>query len=78
MDAPSNQGRDPAKVLARHEKEKKDKHLEPCLRRRRHFTPLVFLVNGLPGVEAKEAMNHVAALLSEKWGRHYSKVCGCV
>ena len=46
-DAPTYRNRDPAKVLAAHEKEMKDKYLEDCLARRRHFTPLVFSVDGL-------------------------------
>ena len=40
-DAPMYRNRDPIKVLAAHEKEKKDKYLEDCLARRRHFTPIV-------------------------------------
>ena len=54
-DAPMYRNRDPIKVLAAHEKEKKDKYLEDCLARRRHFTPLVFSIDGLRGVEATAA-----------------------
>ena len=77
-DAPSNRGQDPEKVLLRHEKEKKKKYLEPCLARRRHFTPLVFSVDGMRGQEATAASKRLAALLSVKWKRTYSEVCGFV
>jgi hypothetical protein len=77
-DAPSYRNRDPVKVLAVQEKEKKDKYLENCLARRRHFTPLVFSVDGLRGVEATAASNRLAAMLSAKWHRSYSEVCGYV
>jgi hypothetical protein len=77
-DAPTYRSRDPAKVLAAHEKEKKDKYLADCLARRRHFTPLVFSVDGLRGVEATAAGNRLAVMLSAKWNRPYSDVCGYV
>jgi len=77
-DAPTYRSRDPAKVLAAHEKEKKDKYLADCLARRRHFTPLVFSVDGLRGVEATAAGNRLAVMLSAKWNRSYSDVCGYV
>ena len=66
-DAPSYRNRDPAKVLAAHKKEKMDKYLEDCLACRRHFTPLVFSVDGLLGVEATAALNRLAVTLSAKW-----------
>ena len=77
-DAPTYRSRDPAKVLASHEKQKKGKYLGACLKRRRHFTPLVFLVNGLMGAGATAACKRLASLLSSKWGRTYSEVCGFV
>jgi hypothetical protein len=77
-DAPSARGLDPAKILKRHEKEKRDKYLEPCLARRRHFTPLVFSVDGLRGTEAQAASKRLASRLSTKWKRTYSEVCGFV
>ena len=52
-DAPSNRTRDPYKVLAYHKKMKKEKYSELCLARCRHFTPLVFSVDGLQGTETK-------------------------
>jgi len=77
-DAPSNRNQNPDKILARHEKNKKDKHLEACLARRRHFTPLVFSIDGLQGTEAKAAGRRLAAKLAVKWNRSYSEVCGYV
>ncbi len=77
-DAPTYRGLAPRKVLARHEKEKKDKYVEHCLARRRHFTPLVFSVDGLRGAEAEAATKRLASRLAAKWKRTYSDVCGFV
>ena len=41
-DAASNQNSEPAKVLRRQEKAKKDKHGKVCKEAHMHFTPLVF------------------------------------
>ena len=67
--------RDPHKVLAQHEKEKKKTYSKACSDRRRHFTPLVFSCDGMVAVEAKAAIKRVASLLSEKWHRPYSETC---
>jgi hypothetical protein len=48
-DQPTNRKIDPAKVLLRHEKEKKNKYGDLCIARRRTFTPLVFSIDGLLG-----------------------------
>jgi hypothetical protein len=77
-DAPYHQGQDPHKILAKHEKEKKDKYVDACLARRRTFTPLVFLVDGLRGTEASAATKKLPSRLSEKWKWAYSKVYGFV
>jgi len=77
-DQPSYLSQTPAKVLAKHEKEKKDKYLEPCLAGRRQFTPLVFSVDGMPGAEALAAMKRLASSLATKWKREYSAVSGYV
>ena len=74
----SQRRRDPRKVLASHEKLKKQKYLEPCLAQRKNFTPLVFSVDGLRGVETEAACKRLASLLSKKWKRDYSEVCGFV
>ena len=44
-----------AKALAMAEQEKKDKHLQPCLERRRSFNPIVYSTYGIPGMEAVAA-----------------------
>ena len=77
-DRPTYCKRDPVKVLAAHEKEKKDRYLEACLARHRQFTPLVFSVDGLRGAEAAAAEKRLASLLSAKWNKSYSDVCGFV
>jgi hypothetical protein len=77
-DAPSYRGLPPKKILEKHEKEKKAKYLEPCLARRRHFTPLVFSVDGMRGAEAEAATKRLASRLASKWKRTYSEVCGFV
>ena len=66
------------KVLAKHEKEKKKTYGEACANRRKHFTPLVFTVDGMRGKEANAAMKRLAATLAAKWSRPYSQVCGYV
>ena len=77
-ECPSRRGQAAHKVLAAHEKEKKDRYLEACLERRRQFTPLVFSVDGLPGAEATAAIKRLSAMLAEKLQREYSVVCGYV
>ena len=66
------------KVLAKKEEEKKNKYVVLCLARRRHFTPLVFSVDGLRGIEAEAAVKRLASRLAAKWKRTYSEVCGYV
>jgi hypothetical protein len=73
--APYHRGQDPHKILAKQEKEKKDKYAEACLVRRRTFTPLMFAVDGLRGTEASAATKKLALPLSAKWKRTYSEVC---
>ena len=77
-DAPSSRGTDRKKVLQRHENEKKDKYQVACAERRRHFTPLVFSVDGMRGAEATAASRRLASRLSAKWKRNYSDVCSFV
>ena len=77
-DAPSARGQDPMKILSKQECKKKDKYLVPCLERQCHFTPLVFLVDGLQGVEATAACKRLAVFLFKKWSRNYLEVCGFV
>jgi hypothetical protein len=68
----------PVKALARHEKEKKKKYLEPCRLRRRHFTPMVYSVDGMAGPEARAAERRLGAILAAKWERPYSQMVGYV
>ena len=65
-------------LLARHEREKKQKYAAHCERQRKSFTPLVFSIDGLVGNEGDAAMKRLASCLSKKWGRTYSEVCGFV
>ena len=64
------------KLIAKEEKEKKDKYLHPFLERRRHFTPLFLSANGIPGVEARAATQIMASHLSFMLKREYSEMCG--
>ena len=49
LDAGSYLCMTPEKVLAKAKKEKKDLYLQACLERRRHFTPMVYSTDGIPG-----------------------------
>jgi hypothetical protein len=64
-----------SKILSNQEKAKKRKYLEPCLQRRRHFTLLVFLADGMRAPEMSAATKQLAKLLACKWGRTYSQSC---
>ena len=66
--------RDPMKVLAKHEKEKKNKYQELCLAQRRSFTPFVVSCDGLLGREAELLLKRLSELLSTKWEKPYSVV----
>ena len=71
-------GQQASKMLAKHEKEKKAKHLDRCLEARCQFTPLVFSCDGMMGLEAKAASKRLASKLSAKWRRPYSQLCAYV
>ena len=77
-DAPSNKTKDPGKILRTQEKEKKNRYGEACKEAHRHFTPLVYSVDGMEGTEAKAARKRLASILAVKWNRNYSQVCGFV
>jgi hypothetical protein len=77
-DGKSQRGMEPMAVLRRHEKAKKDKYGALCVARRRTFTPLVFSVDGMRGPECAAASKRLATLLSLKWKKTYSEVCGYV
>jgi hypothetical protein len=55
----------PFKLLESQEKEKKQKHLRPCLENRRHFTPFALSVDGLLGREAETFAKHLTVELAE-------------
>jgi hypothetical protein len=78
VNAKSNRSKDPYKVLATQEREKKKKYLEACLEQRRHFSPFVVSTDGLLGKEAKTLLKKLSGLLAKKWEKPYSEVCGYV
>ena len=53
VNAKSNRSKDPHKVLAAHEREKKKKYPGACLKQHRDFSPFVVSTDGLLGKEAK-------------------------
>ena len=53
-----NRNKDLDKVLAKHEKEKKDKYLRKFHEERKDFTPMVYSVDGIAGREARHAEKH--------------------
>ena len=77
-DARSHISQDPLKVLEKCEWQKKTKLLRACLDQRRHFTPFVFSVDGLLGKEARTLLKKLSTMLSDKWNKPYSQVCGYV
>ena len=50
----------PEKDTAKAYLEKKYRYLQECLEYRLHFTPLVFSSNGIPGKEARDAIQKMA------------------
>jgi hypothetical protein len=66
-DAKSYRTRDPHKVLATQEREKKQKYLDACLKQRKHFTPFVVSTNGLIRREAGKLLKRLSLQLAEKW-----------
>jgi hypothetical protein len=77
-DAKSYWSRDPHKILATQECEKKKKYLQSCLEQRNHFTPFVISTDGLIGREAGELLKRLSLRLADKWKRPYSVVRGFV
>ena len=77
-DAPTYRHQEPLKVLDKQESQKKSKYLEACIERRRHFTPLVFSVDGLQGTETSAAIKRLASRFSDKFHTSYSQSCGYV
>jgi hypothetical protein len=73
-----NDPRTPRKVLEGHKREKKKKYLEACLEQHRHFSPFVVSTDGLLGKESRTLLKKLSALLTEKWEKPYSEICGYV
>jgi hypothetical protein len=59
-DAKPYRSRDPHKVLATQEREKKKKYLQSCLEQRKHFTPFALSTEGLIGREAGELLKRLS------------------
>jgi hypothetical protein len=78
VDAKSQQSKDPHKVLEAHEREKKKKYLEACLKQRQHFSPFLVSTDGLLGKESQTWLKKLSVLLAEKWEKPYSEICGYV
>merc|ERR1712110_916209 len=55
------------KVLEKHEKAKKRKHLNNCLQNRRNFVPFVMSTDGMMAPEAKAFVKLLARKLADKW-----------
>ena len=70
-EAVSHRNKDPAKVLRQQEEAKKRKYLIPCQQAHKHFTPLIYSVDGLEGKEATAMRKQLASR-----HRKYSQVCG--
>jgi hypothetical protein len=78
VDTKSKRSKDPHKVLAAHEREKKKKYIGTCLEQRRHSSPFVVSTDGLLGKEVKMLLKKLSARLAEKWEKYCSEVCGHV
>ena len=78
-DAPSRRNyMNSAKIFEACARVKKLKYLQPCAKRRRSFTSLIYSVDGIAGREAQAFEKRVAHLLADKWERHYSELRGFV
>lgn len=75
LDATSYKDSDPMKVLENGERIKKNKHLPGCIEQRRDFTPFIMSLDGIIGKEGDRLSKQLAALLSKKWQKPYSRTC---
>ena len=78
LDSKTYVNRSPNKVLAAHKQEKKKQYLQACLDQRRFFVPLIVSTDGMLGEETKATVKQLAWLLSRKWDRPYSQICGLI
>ena len=76
LDSKTHRTTDPLATLARGEASKKKKHLQACMKQRRHFTPFIVSIDGLVGVEATALMKCLSWRLSQKWHRPHSQIAG--
>ena len=76
VNASSYHNTSPEKILLKAETSKKNKYLHQCMTQRKHFTPLVYSIEGFPGPETKAAERRLGQLLSEKLSRPYSEMVG--
>ena len=74
----SNRNSTVEKLIEKQEKEKKSKYLQPCLERRRHFTPFIATTDGMLGKEAKKFVARLVDRLAGKWMSPYSQVMAYV
>jgi hypothetical protein len=78
-DAKSYRSRNPHKVLAMQEFEKKKKYLKACLEQHKHFTPFVVSTDGLISQEqVGKLLKRPSLQLADKWAHPYSVVCGFI
>ena len=59
------------KIMSHHERHKKGKYIEAFLEQLRHFTLLVFSVDGVMGEDIKVATKQLDADMSNRWDREY-------
>ena len=78
LECKSSRNTAPDKVLKKHERQKKAKYLQACLKQRRSFVPFVVSTDGMLGYEANNLIKRLAQKLAEKWNLPYSQVCGLV
>ena len=67
-----------ARALARAEKEKKDKYLQPCMDCRNSFTPMVYSADEITGTKSITAHQRLVSMLSNKLKREYLEMCGFI
>ena len=67
------QNKPPDKFLQTAEKQKKQKYLEACLQKLRHFSPCTVSVGGLLVMEAETTLKHIVSHLATKWKHSYSR-----
>jgi hypothetical protein len=77
-DAKSYGNRDSKKVLEGAARRKKDKYGEACLKRRRDFTPMIYLVDGMADKHVQAAEKRIAGILAAKWTHQYSQMASFV